>query len=673
VSLLVLENVSLGFGRKTIVTDLDLRVGESDRIGLVGPNGSGKTTLLRILAGEQGIDDGKLRQSRGSSVGYLPQDIAIEGGRGLMEFVRGSVPGRSELHEEVQRIQAELAATQRAYDGGDESRADELMQHAERLAQLHEREQHFDTFFSEHEAATILAGLGFQAWEHGRDLGELSGGWKMRAVLAALLFQRPELLLLDEPTNHLDIPSVAWFSDFLRRYSRAFVLICHDREFLNEQISRVISFEPEGVRQFKGDYEGYRKQRAEEEIILENKARNLVREREKAEQFIDRFRAQANKARAVQSRIKALAKLEAVQIFEKRAVMHIAFPPCDRAGADVITVNALEKAFGDNVVFDGIDLLIRRGEKVGIIGVNGAGKTTLLKMMAGELAPDAGEIRLGHNVTPGYYAQHHTETLHGESTVFDEVSERDRSAGQTRVRTLLGAFLFSGDDVDKKVKVLSGGERSRVALARLLISPGNLLLMDEPTNHLDLESSEALAESLKSYDGTLVFVSHNRSFVNRLATRIWDVADRKVETYPGSLDEYLESCRQRGSEPEAPEPKPEQESRPRRKSEPAPRPAKRSRADERARKREQAEQRAQRKKRVGPLEARVKRLEAKIGELEGAQKQRSGQLADPAVYEDESRRAALLRDYQQAASELDELHAQWEVAQADLEDELGQL
>ena len=674
-SLVVLEGVSLGFGKKTILEGLDLRIGEQDRIGLVGPNGSGKTTLLRILADEQGSDHGEVRRSRGMRLGYLPQDIAVEGGRGLMEFVLGSVPGRAEIEEEIGQAEKRLAEEQTAVEAGDASREEQLMELAGKLADLHDRLTHFDTFFSEHEAATILAGLGFRADEHGRDLGELSGGWKMRAVLAALLFQRPDLLLLDEPTNHLDMPSVAWFSAFLRRYPRAFVLICHDREFLNEQIQRVVSFEPEGVRQYKGDYEHYKKQRAEEEIILENKARNIAREREKAEQFIERFRAQANKAKAVQSRVKALAKMESVETYQKRKVMRFSFPACARTGNEVVTVTGLQKAFGDNVVFDGLDLVVRRGEKIGIIGVNGAGKTTLLKMIAGELSRDGGEIKLGHNVVPGYYAQHHTETLDRSATVYDEVASQDPSAGQTRVRTILGAFLYSGDDVDKKIAVLSGGERSRVALARLLIKPGNLLLMDEPTNHLDLESSEALAESLATYDGTLIFVSHNRSFVNRLATRIWDVENRKVETYPGTLDEYIASCAQRGTVEEgeklvdrAPRAVAAQPA-----ADPKPKKQKRSRGADRARKREEAQRRAERNKRVGPLEKRVKELEARIAQVEDDQKRRNAELADPAIYEDDARRSALLAEYQQAASELDELTGQWEIAQGDLEDALDSL
>jgi ATP-binding cassette subfamily F protein 3 len=668
-SLVVLDGVHLGFGRKTILQDLGLRIGERDRIGLCGPNGSGKTTLLRILAGEQGVDAGKVLRARGVRVGWLPQDLVLEGGRALMSLVMGSVPGREELDRELERATRRLAAADRtAGESTEPAAADELMEAAERVAELHDRAAHFDTFFSEHEAATILAGLGFSTRDHERDVAELSGGWKMRAVLAALLFQRPDLLLLDEPTNHLDLPSVAWFADFLRRTSRAFVLICHDREFLDEQIDRVVSFESEGVRQYKGNYESYRRQRAEEEIVLRNKARNLEREREKAEQFIDRFRAQANKARAVQSRIKALDRMAPVETFESRRAMSFSFPACERAGSEVVRLERVAKRFGEHVVFDGVDLVVRRGEKVGIVGVNGSGKTTLLKLVAGELTPDRGNVRLGHQVRAGYYAQHHVETLRRESTVFDEVAAQDRSAGQTRVRAILGAFLFSGDDVEKRISVLSGGERSRVALARLLIKPGNLLLMDEPTNHLDLESSEALAASLATYDGTLVFVSHNRSFVGRLATTIWNVAERSVEVYPGTLADYRHTQQQRGESPATEVAPPPVPARPRSV---APTPQ-RDRQGERTRRRDEARRRTERSRRVGPLAGRVAEIEGRIAQLEREQRERSTALADPAVYEDSDRRAELLSGYQRAAIELERLSAAWEVAQAELEEARGE-
>ena len=539
-SLAVLEEVALGFGKKTIVEGLDLRIAAGDRIGLIGPNGSGKTSLLRLLAREQVPDYGSVTLSRGMRLGYLPQDIALNEDKPLLRFVMESVQGREALDRELAEVEAELNTASTAADSGDA-----MMDLAERLSDLHERVAHYDMHYTEHEAMRILHGLGFQTADKDRMLSELSGGWKMRAVLASLLFQAPDLLLLDEPTNHLDMPSVTWLSDFMKAYERAFVLICHDREFLNEQIERVVSFEPEGVRNYNGNYERYLKLREEEEIILENKAKNIAREREQTERFINRFRAQANKSRQVQSRIKALDKMEDVETYQKRKVMRIKFPPAERAVTEPIRLEELHKKYGERTVLDHVNLKVQRGERIGIIGVNGAGKTTLLRMIAGEIEPTDGKIVVGSNVSMGYYAQHHAESLHRDSTVYQEIASIDPSASVTRIRSIAGAFLFSDDDVEKKVSVLSGGERARVALARLLIKPGNLLLMDEPTNHLDLASAEALAESLEGYDGTLIFVSHNRAFVRRLATRIWNVEGGTVETYPGTLDEYMDTCRKR--------------------------------------------------------------------------------------------------------------------------------
>ncbi len=686
-SLLVLQGVSLAFGKKDLLRDLDLRIGAHDRVGLTGVNGSGKSSLMRMMAGHTKPDAGEVRARRGLRIGYLPQDIPPHGGTTVLATVTGSVPGRADIEAELAAAEAEMRRVQA--EGEDE---EAMMAAAEGIADAHERQTHFDTHYSEHEAHRILAGLGFSDADHGRDVGELSGGWRMRAHLGALLFQRPELLLLDEPTNHLDLPSVAWFGDFLRRYSHGFVLICHDREFLNEQIDRVVSLEIEGVRQYRGNYEQYRRQRAEEEIVLENQAKNLAREREQAERFITRFRAQANKARAVQSRVKALEKMDEVATFRAREVIRLRFPPCDRTGATVVDVQGLRKAFGDHVVFPGIDLRVQRGEKIGIIGKNGAGKTTLLKMIAGELPADAGEIALGNKVKVGYYAQHHAESLQSGRTVLEEVAAANPRAGVTRVRTLLGSFLFHEEDVDKPVDVLSGGERARVALAKILIDPGNVLLMDEPTNHLDLDSSEALAAALTTFDGSLVFVSHNRSFIRTLATRIWDVGDGRVETYPGTLDEYIERHRDptkveaaraeaspgpagaRGSAKPAPVAKVAAKGAAKPAAKPAPKPAlevpgsAESREQRRNRKREEAQRRSERAKAIGPLERRIKTMEARIEALEAQQRERNLALADVAVYADAKRRDTLLTEYQRDSAELGELAEAWELAQAELDE-----
>ncbi|MGE5185022.1 MAG: ABC-F family ATP-binding cassette domain-containing protein [Acidobacteriota bacterium] len=663
-SLVVLDDVTLFFGDRLIFDSVSLRLGHGDRVGLIGPNGSGKTTLLKVIAGEQEIDDGKVTRANGVRIAWLPQDLAIAGGRSLIDMILSSVPGRKELDGRL--AAAEVAIEQASRDGADEP---QLLDLAADVAELHERIDHFDRFFGEHEALAILAGLGFQPGDEKRDLGEFSGGWKMRGVLAGLLFQRPDVLLLDEPTNHLDLPSVAWFSEFLKRWNRCFVLISHDREFLNEQIDRVVSLELEGVRTYTGNYEKYVAQREEEETILAGRAKNLARERERLQRFVDRFRAQANKARAVQSRIKALEKMEDVETLGKRGAMRFSFPSTDKPVSEVIRIDGLKKAYGSHVVFPGVDLSVRRGEKIGIIGVNGAGKTTLLRMIAGELPHDAGTIKLGSGVKVGYYAQHHAETLDMAATVYEIVQRAAPDQSPNRVRSICGAFMFSGDDIDKPIKVLSGGERARVALARLCAAPGNLLLMDEPTNHLDLASSESLAQSLTTYDGTLVFVSHNRSLIRTLATRIWNVEDGKVETYPGTLDEYMYSQAQRRAQNVS-----ASASVSGRSLTPTPTPAPaRSKEDDKARKRREAEQRQRRSAKLGPLEKQVAQLEERIGVLEAEQKVRSAELSDPTVYDDAPRRNKLLSDFQTAQDKLEELTARWEAAMAELEAAKGEL
>ncbi len=659
-SLVVLDEVTLFFADRMIFGGVSLRLGHGDRIGLIGPNGSGKTTLLKIIAGAQEVDDGKVTRANGVRIGWLPQDLSIEGGRSLIDMILSSVPGRTELDGRLSA--AETALENASIDGTDE---ETLLSLAADVADVHEQIDHFERFFGEHEALAILAGLGFAPGDEKRDIGELSGGWKMRGVLAGLLFQRPDVMMLDEPTNHLDMPSVAWFSDFLKKWNSCFILISHDREFLNEQISRVVSIEPEGIRSYPGNYEKYVEQRAEEETILAGRAKNLAKERERLTEFINRFRAQANKAKAVQSRVKFLEKMENVETYERRQTMRFSFPATDRCANEVIKIEKLKKAYGDHVVFPGIDLTVRRGEKIGIIGVNGAGKTTLLRMIAAELPHDAGTIKMGSDVKVGYYAQHHADTLDLGSTVYEVVQRAAPDAPPARVRSILGAFMFSGDATDKPIKVLSGGEKARVALARLLVKPGNLMLMDEPTNHLDLASSEALTESLSTYDGTLVFVSHNRSLIRSLATRIWNVEDQKVETYPGTLDEYLYSMAQR-RQAVAVEGEASVKRDPRGKV-PTAAPATKSREDDKARKRKEAEERQKKNAKLGPLEKQVAQLEERIGVLEAEQKARSAELADPSVYEEAARRNKLLSDFQGASDKLDELTVRWEATMKQLE------
>jgi ATP-binding cassette subfamily F protein 3 len=643
-SLLVAENLSLSFGARAILDGDGLLLAEGDRVGLVGPNGSGKSTLLKILAGLQRADDGTITRSRGARVAYLPQDVLDLPAGPLLESVLSAVPGKAALEDRLGVLERELAES---------TDADAQMRCAARLADVHDELLRFDARFSPHEAERILEGLGFRTSDLGRPTSELSGGWRMRAALAGLLFSAPDVLLLDEPTNHLDLPSVRWLSDFLARTKLALVLVCHDREFLNQQVGEIASFEPEGLRFYRGNYDAYVRQRAQEEEILLAAAANQERQRREAERFIERFRAQASKARQVQSRIKRLEKMDEVVTLAHRKRVRVRFPDVERSGAEVLALDGVGKAFGDTRLYEAVSLAVRRGDRIAIAGVNGAGKTTLLKIMAGELEPDAGAVRSGHNVGRAVYAQHHAESLDPSRTILEEIARLVPSWSQERVRTLLGAFLFAGDDVDKRIGVLSGGERARVALAKLLVRPGNLLLMDEPTNHLDTASSEALADALEAFSGTLVFVSHNLSFARRLATKVWDIADGEVVEYPGSFADYLDKTSAAATPTPDPEP-----------SAVAPPPP--AGAEAHARRKADAAAEKSRQRRIAELRRRAGELEARIATIEAAQRAAEAQLADPAIYADRERSQALLAEFLASKDKVEELVGRWEATLSEL-------
>ncbi len=696
-SLVVFEDVSLHLGGKKIVEHLGLRIADGDRIGLIGPNGSGKTSLLRLLAGHTQPDGGVIRARKGARIGYLPQDVHLDGGRTLRTFVRESVPGRAAL-------EAEATLNALGADDGQPDYEDRMIDAAGRVGELHERMAHFDAYFGEHEALRILAGLGFKDSDLERDLSELSGGWKMRAVLGSLLFQRPDLLLLDEPTNHLDMPSVAWLSAFLQRYDRAIVLISHDREFLNEQVSRIVSYEPEGVRQYVGNYEQYKRQREEERVLLENRAKNLQREKDDMERFVKRFRAKASKAKQVQSRVKKLEKMDDVELFQDREQIRFRFPPVERAGKNVLEVKGLTKRYGDHEVLKGVDLMVPRGERIALLGVNGAGKTTLLRILAGEIEASGGEYQYGANTKVAYYAQHHAEVLRKEWDVYTTVKSEAVDASHQQVRAALGALLFGDQEIEKKIGVLSGGERARVALACMLVRPGNVLLMDEPTNHLDLDSSERLADALASFEGTLLFVSHNRSFIRRLATSLWFVEDGKVVVYPGTLDDYLakvqrgegdlatavstdaggknlapgSSSGQSKKEPDVSKngaakdgaakngaAKNDAANGASSKEPAAQKPT--STVDDRARRREDADRRKELQKKLRPLQRRSEELEKTVARLEKEQAEREAQMSDPATYGDPKKQSELTQAYARAKVELEVAMDTWSEIQEELE------
>ncbi len=644
VSLVIVQGLNLSYGSKVLFDDSSFTIGPTDRIGLVGANGTGKSTLLKVLMGQVTPDNGTLTFRRKSRVGYLPQDLQALPEGSLVDAVMSTVPGRDGLDERLLLTEQQLGTT---------SDPAEQMELASTLSELHEEREHFDAHFGKHRAEQILLGLGFRVADFARATTEFSGGWRMRAALAGLLLQDPDLLLLDEPTNHLDLPTLAWFDAFLKRSRKAMVLISHDRAFLNRQIDKVVSLETEGVRTWSGDYEDYRRQRAEEYERQLAQAEKVAAKRTQLETFINRFGAKASKASQAQSKMKQLAKLESVDIHQERATVSFHFPTVQQSGREVVSFSKIRKAFGDLVIYDGLDAQVLRGQRIAIVGLNGAGKTTLLKILAGELEADAGTVTLGHNAILGYYAQHHADTLEKNHTILEEMMELVPDKPQSFIRSVLGSFLFSGDDVDKKIGVLSGGERARVALAKLLLKPANLLVMDEPTNHLDLDSSEALIEALEGYSGTLMFVSHNRSFLDALATQVWDVRDKKIVPYPGNLAEYLAHLDQeaaaqaRGEDSDV-------------------RPEGKSATPEKDRKRLEAEVRAQRSQRIGPLKKEITKLEARIAELEASQKEREAQLVDPSFAANFTKSRPVLDAHREAAAELESSLARWEAASSEL-------
>jgi len=644
-SLLHARGVALRYGPKVLLEDASFTLGHRDRVGLIGPNGSGKSTLMKILCGRIEPDAGSVQLVRRARAAYLPQELSELPEGSLIDGVLASVPGRVLLESRI--AAAESALAQAA------SEEDQIELGGE-LAELHEELAHHDERYGRHRAEEILSGLGFAQESFSRPAAELSGGWKMRAALAALLLQDPELLLLDEPTNHLDVPTLEWFDSFLRRSRKALVLVSHDREFLDRQIDRVLSFEPEGLRGYAGNYERYLELRAAEEEHLQAQAERQAKRRAQVQAFIERFRAKATKARQVQSRVKMLEKEETVQVREERAVVRFRFPEAPRSGREVAGLERVSKAYGPKAIYSELSAQILRGERIAVIGLNGAGKTTLLKLLAQEIAPDAGAVALGHNVVPGYFAQHHAERLDPRKTILEEVRGLVPTEPQSWVRGVLGAFLFSGDEVDKRIGVLSGGERARVALARLLVVPSNFLLMDEPTNHLDLDSSEALIDALTRYEGTLLFVSHNRSFVNGLATQVWEVRDGKIDAQPGDLDDWSRRRAAR-SAPAAEEPR-----------------AAKGSLGLQAR-RQRAAEREQREKLLGPAKRAIADLELRIAELEKSKKEAEALLADALLFADPGRSTPVVKTYQDAASELEELYARWEHKQQELEALEGEL
>src|SRR6266852_4135922 len=518
------------YGHKLLFEAADLLITPRDRVGLVGANGTGKSTLLKILAGVETLDYGNVSVAKGISAGYLPQDGLTLSGKTVFAECMSVFSRLSNLEKELEQLTASMAEL--------DSTSTEYNQVADRYHRIEHEFRTHDGYAIEAQVGAVLSGLGFRTEDWHRLTDEFSGGWQMRIALAKLLLQKPNLLLLDEPTNHLDLESRNWLEEYLTNYPYAFVLISHDRYFLDVTINRLVEIWNKKIWIYSGNYEKYRTQKQQRREQLEAAYRNQRERIEQLEVFINRFRYQATKAKQVQSRIKELENIEKIELPEEEKTIHFSFPQPKPSGRIVAEFANVAKSYGDKEVFHDVSFMIERGDRISLVGVNGAGKSTLIKLLAGKEALTAGEYRLGHNVQADYFAQDQYKELYQDARIFDDLAELSPRSTQTELRSLLGCFLFSADEVFKRIGVLSGGERNRYALLRMLLHPANFLLLDEPTNHLDMRAKDVLLKALSDYTGTVVFVSHDRYFIDKLATRVFEVGDGRVEVYPGNYEDY---------------------------------------------------------------------------------------------------------------------------------------
>jgi ATPase subunit of ABC transporter with duplicated ATPase domains len=525
-----LDNISKQNGHQILFIEASTALQKGEKIGLVGPNGSGKTTLFRMITGQELPDEGQVSLDRGVTIGYFSQDVGEMSGRSAVSEVMDGAGPVSVVAAELKELEAAM---------GDPDRADDMDEIITRYGEVQARFEELDGYALEGRAREVLAGLSFSQEMMDGDVGKLSGGWKMRVALARILLMRPDIMLLDEPSNHLDLESLIWLEAFLKGFEGALLMTSHDREFMNRIINKVVEIDGGTLTTYSGDYEFYEQQRA-----LSEKQQQAQFERQQAMlakeiKFIERFKARASHAAQVQSRVKKLDKIERVEPPRRRETIAFDFLPAPRSGEDVVSLKGVRKGYGSRRIYDGLDFQVRRKERWCVMGVNGAGKSTLLKLIAGSSDPDHGTVALGSSVKMGYFAQHAMDLLDGERTVFEELEYSFPQAGQGSLRALAGCFGFSGDDVEKRCRVLSGGEKARLVMAKMLFDPPNFLVLDEPTNHLDMATKEMLITALSQFEGTMLFVSHDRHFLAALSNRVLELTPEGIHQYGGGYTEYV--------------------------------------------------------------------------------------------------------------------------------------
>ena len=530
-----IENISKSNSHRILYIEASAALNRGEKIGLVGPNGAGKTTLFRMITGEDQPDEGQVVVEKGMTVGYFDQDVGEMSGRSAVAEVMEGAGPVSEVAAELRQLEAAMS---------DPDRMDEMDTIIERYGEVQARYEELDGYALEGRAREVLDGLSFSQEMMDGDVSELSGGWKMRVALARILLMRPDVMLLDEPSNHLDLESLIWLEDFLKNYDGALLMTSHDREFMNRIVTKIIEIDAGNLTTYSGDYGFYEQQRAQNEKQQQAQFERQQAMLAKEIKFIERFKARASHASQVQSRVKKLEKIDRVEPPKRRQTVAFEFAPAPRSGEDVVALKKVNKAYGSRTIYGDLDFMVRRKERWCIMGVNGAGKSTLLKLVTGTAEPDSGNVTLGASVKLGYFAQHAMDVLDGDSTILEWLEERFPKAGQAPLRALAGCFGFSGDDVEKRCRVLSGGEKARLVMAAMLFDPPNFLVLDEPTNHLDLDTKEMLIKALSDYEGTMLFVSHDRHFLAALSNRVLELTPDGIHQYGGGYTEYVESTGQ---------------------------------------------------------------------------------------------------------------------------------
>ena len=643
--MLQLEKISLALGDRDLLDEISTLINPGERIGLVGPNGAGKSTLLKIIMGIQEKDSGSIVLSNEETLGYLPQDgVDPDFELTVIEEVETVFSEIFDLEEEVNELQQKLAET--------DPKSEEHEKLLERYGLLQTKLEASGLYTLRSDVEKILMGLGFKESDFSRNTSEFSGGWLMRIALAKLLLKKPTYLLLDEPTNHLDIESLQWMENFLNSYEGAVIVVSHDRAFLDTITNRTLALRKGKMSDYSGNYSFYERKWQEERELLINAQKNQEKELKETEEFIERFRYKASKARQVQSRVKQLEKIDRIEVEDELANVSFSFPEPERSGQVVMRLENIKKSYGNNVVFDGLDYEIERGNKIAVVGPNGAGKSTMIRILAGIEPIQGGERSEGHKVTTNYFAQHQAEDLDLKKDALEVMMSAGSNEKESRLRSILGSFLFRGDDVFKKVKVLSGGEKSRLALAKMLLSPANFLIFDEPTNHLDMSSKNILQQALQQYEGTCVIVSHDRAFLDPVVDKVLEVQQNKVRTYLGNVSYFLDKKKEEADS--------EKKQAVQQENKATVSDSDNENLSRKEQRRIEAERRNKLSKQLNPIKKKLERVEKEIEQAENRKKEIEALMAETDFYDNAEKVKKTSLEYEDLKMDLTDKYSKWE-------------